>query len=78
VATDAVAGKIMGYNPKRIKHIVNAYKLGLGNLDKIIVMNDGGKEIPRIRGFKPSYIEAVSLKFATKLQSSMRLRLRRK
>jgi len=79
VATDSVAARVMGFNPRRIKHLVIAQKLGLGSIENVTVLNMEGKErdIPLIQGFKSSLIERAALRLAINIQSHSRLSCRK-
>ena len=48
VAADAVACNIMGFNPKKIKHIMTAHKRGLGPVD-IKKMKLSGEKLKDVR-----------------------------
>jgi uncharacterized protein (DUF362 family) len=52
VATDATCARIMGLNPKDIKHIRTAHQKGLGQIDDIEIV--GSKLSDVKRSFKPA------------------------
>ena len=50
VATDATASRIMGIDPKGIKHIRRAYEKGLGNMNNVEIVGEKIDDV--IRNFK--------------------------
>jgi uncharacterized protein (DUF362 family) len=48
VATDAIASRVMGFEPKEIVHIRRAYDKGLGNLDDVEVLGSKLCDVTRI------------------------------
>ncbi len=47
VATDATASRIMGFDPKTIKHIRRAHEKGLGNIDDVEVVGEKIENVTR-------------------------------
>jgi len=48
VAADAVASRIMGFDPERIDHIRWGHESGIGNMENIEVVGDGVDAVKRI------------------------------
>ena len=48
VATDAVAARIMGFEPDKVYHIARAHERGLGNLDEVEVVGEPIEKVKRI------------------------------
>lgn len=48
VATDAIASRIMGFDPMEIAHIRKAYERGLGNIDNIEVVGSRLGDVTRV------------------------------
>jgi uncharacterized protein (DUF362 family) len=48
VATDAVAARIMGFDPRKIGHIRMAYEAGLGEIDFIETVGDSMDDVTKV------------------------------
>lgn len=47
VAVDSVAARIMGFNPRRIKHLTSAAKKGVGSIDDAILIGESLESFKR-------------------------------
>jgi uncharacterized protein (DUF362 family) len=56
VSVDATMARVMGFNPERIRHIVEAEKHGLGSLHPEVVGDDPGSHVVEFK--KPSGLKA--------------------
>nr|ADP09436.1 DUF362 domain protein [uncultured marine crenarchaeote E6-3G] len=59
VSVDAVMARAMGFDPGRIRHIVEATRQGLGSLDPVVVGDDLGSHVVEFR--EPSGLKASAV-----------------
>jgi uncharacterized protein (DUF362 family) len=48
VATDAIAARVMGFEPREIAHIRKANEKGLGNIDEIEILGSKLDDVRRV------------------------------
>jgi uncharacterized protein (DUF362 family) len=48
VATDAIASRVMGFEPMEVAHIRKAFEKGLGNVDDIEVLGSRLDDVKRV------------------------------